>query len=614
MVLELDQNKEQIETVTLLGNEAIAYGLRDASVKFAAAYPGTPSTEIMETIISRFGDDMVAGWSSNEAVAFEEAVGASITGVDSVTICKSVGLNVAMDPLMTLALTGTNAALVVVVADDPGMHSSQNEQDNRIISRFADLPMFEPSNIQECYDFTREAVLLSRKFKIPVFVRSVTRISHSLGLLRRKIPIKLPKIEYERNPQRYVNIPGNARRNKSRMMKLKEEMYLHLAEKKFYDEIQFGDKPDYLVVTSGSSANYVMEAIEFFGLNALVLKLNIVYPFPDKRFIELAEQHDRLLIIEELEPFIEKIIHQEVAKVQSKIKYYGKFDGLTSFEGELTTEKLLGFMSNVLGLEYTPPKELPKSAEDLLRIRPPVLCAGCPHRSTYVAVEKALKKDNAVYCNDIGCYSLGVLPPHDKADMLVCMGASIPMATSIAMTQPEKMAVAFIGDSTFWHSGTPGLANAIWKNANILVIVMDNSTTAMTGAQGNPSANHTLNILNTAEAMGAWTKKVNPMDYKGMVDAINEAKVLDGVKVIVSEYPCALNLAKENKLTGEPLKIAIINEENCNGCSLCIDPVGCPALSLNERHIAEIDPALCTGCMYCADHCRRDAIHLKELN
>lgn len=607
--------EQKQETLTLLGNEAIAYGLLDGGTQFASAYPGTPSTEIMETILKQFPDQMKAGWAANEAVAAEEATGAAITGTDSAVIFKSVGLNVAMDPIMTLALSGVNASMVIIVADDPGMHSSQNEQDNRIISRFADLPMFEPSNIQECYDFTREAILLSRKFKIPVFVRTVTRISHSLGVLERRPKENLPPIEYESNPKQFVSIPGHARANKTRMLSLRKEIADYLSEKKYYEEYIIGENPEYLVVTSGSSFNYVMEVLRHFDLWAHVVKLNIVYPFPEERFIELAKHHPKLLVIEELEPFIEKIINFILADYKIDIQLFGKKSGLTSYEGELTSERLAIRMSKVLGFHFEISKKMDDTMIELLLIRPPVLCSGCPHRSTYILMQKELKRYNPIYLNDIGCYSLGVLPPHNKADVLICMGASIPMATSVSMTKPDNLAVAVIGDSTFWHSGVSGLANAIWKNADVLIIVVDNKTTAMTGDQPNPSSSSStldLDIAKTAMAMGAWTRKINPMQLKESRAIFKEAMQHTGVRVIVSEYPCALNVVKDFKKQGELPPLAIVDQNKCIACGLCIDPVGCPAISRLENGNAEIDPILCTGCDYCLQHCPKDAITLEE--
>ncbi len=610
----METKLEAEEKLTVLGNEAVAFGLRDGGTKYVSAYPGTPSTEIMETLIKRFGDDLIADWSANEVVATEEALAAAITGTDSAVMFKSVGLNVAMDPIMTLSLMGVNASMVIVVADDPGMHSSQNEQDNRIISRFADMPMFEPSNIQECYDFTREAIKLSRMFKIPVFVRLVTRISHSLGTFTRRPREELPEIKYEKNPERYVSIPGNARKNKSRILKVRREINAYLQARKYYKEFITGEDPQYLVVTSGSSFNYAIETLEYFDLAAHVLKLDIVYPFPEERFVELARSYKTLLVIEELEPFIEKIIDFILADYNIDIKLYGKKNGLTSLEGELTAEKLEQWMAHVLNIEYTIPRRIDLKMQDLLRMRPPVLCAGCPHRSTYTAMERAFKRYNPIYLNDIGCYSLGVLPPQGKADVLVCMGASIPMATSVSFTKPDRLAVAIIGDSTFWHSGITGLANAIWKKANIVVIVMDNQTTAMTGAQPNPSSEDVVNldIAKTAMAMGAFTRVVDPMDYEATKAVMREAMEHEGVRVIVAKHDCALTYQKSLKLAGEPIPLAAVEPELCIGCERCIKPIGCPALSMNDNNIAVIDPLLCDGCMFCAEHCPKDAIKLVD--
>ena len=613
LVQEIKPSKKNLFSInsqTVLGNEAIAFGLFDEGVEYAASYPGTPSTEVMDQLLDlSLNSSLIASWSTNEAVAFEEAAATAITGTDSAFVCKSVGINVAMDPLMTLANSGVNGAFVIVVADDPGMHSSQNEQDNRLITLFSRLPMFEPSSVQECYDLAREAVKLSKKYKIPVMLRSVTRVSHALGIVTRRPSLLTPKVEFKKNPQRFVNIPGNARKNHHRIIELRRQLKEEVISSEFWEEIKLGANPDYLVVTSGSSANYTKEAITALNLNCHIFIPKLIAPFPERKIIEIAPKYKKLIVIEELEPYLETKVKHVIQSNKIKVQVYGKEDGITSREGELTTEKLMANLAKVLNINYEPPKVISKQIIDLIKIRPPVLCAGCPHRSTYVLIDKLLKKSNPIYCNDIGCYSLGVLPPHNTADILICMGASIPMATSISLTKPENMGVALIGDSTFWHSGIPGLANAIWKNVNILIVIMDNQTTAMTGDQPNPSAtNSPLDIAKTVEAMGAKTITINPMDFNKYRKSLQAFIKDDGVKVIVSKYPCALNIAREIKKEGKTLPLAKINEENCNGCNMCIEPLGCPALTLNKKRLAQIDPTLCNGCMYCQEHCHRDAI------
>jgi indolepyruvate ferredoxin oxidoreductase alpha subunit len=604
-----DNRSKQVEKSAVLGNEAIALGLYDAGIKYAASYPGTPSTEIMETLIKLSDDTFSASWSTNEAVAFEEAAATAITGFDAVTVCKSVGLNVAMDPLMTLAFSGVNAALVVVVADDPDMLSSQNEQDNRLIAQLSGLPMFEPSTIQECYDLAREAIHFSRRFKIPVFLRSVTRVSHALGILTRKDKVELPIIEYDRNPQKFVSIPGNARRNHSIMLKKYKEIEEYAEQSHFWIDEKIGEYPTILFLTSGSSANYVKEAIEILDIPAQFFVPKLIAPLPKEKLLTLMKNHEKLLVIEELEPYLERFVREIAQRNHLEIEIIGKSEGLSQRNGELTTDKAVMNIARILRMDFPSAKYLDAEAVDLLRMRPPILCPGCPHRSTYVLLSDVLKKKDPIYCNDIGCYSLGVLPPHNSADILICMGASIPMATSVAATQPEKTVVAIIGDSTFWHTGVSGLANAIWKESNILVVIMDNSTTAMTGGQPNPTSTDTkLDIARTVKAMGAWSKTINPMNLKESKQVVQKAIDIPGVKVIVSKYPCALDVARTLKTQGELMPLAKVDKKLCNGCQLCIDPVGCPALSLSDNKLAQIDPQLCSGCMYCEQHCRRHAI------
>lgn len=594
----------------LLGNEAAAYGLIDEGVQYAASYPGTPSTEVMDMMLKLQEDnDLIATWSTNEAVAFEEAAAVAITGKNAAFVCKSVGLNVAMDPLMTLANSGVNAAFVIVVADDPGMHSSQNEQDNRLVTLLSRLPMFEPSTVQECYDLAREAVKLSHTYKIPVFLRLVTRVSHALGIVNRSKQHPPFGITFEKDATQFVNIPGNARKNHHRIIMLRQKLKEEILNDHYWEEEGDLKNSRYLIISSGSSANYAKEACRLLNLSAYFFIPKLIAPFPEWKIIELSPYFKELIVIEELEPYLETKVNHVVQSNRIDIRIYGKEDGLTLREGELTTDKLAVNLAKILKIRYEEPKQVTKKIESLVKMRPPVLCAGCPHRSTYVLINDLLKKENPIYCNDIGCYSLGVLPPHKTADILICMGASIPMATSISMTKSDTMAVALIGDSTFWHSGIPGLANAIWKSADILIVIMDNQTTAMTGDQPNPSTRTgTLDIAVTTKAMGAETITINPMNFQEHRKSLRKFIKKKGVKVIVSKYPCALNIARDFKQKAQTLPLAEIVQENCNGCKLCITPLGCPALTINSDNIAQIDKSQCNGCMYCAEHCRRDAI------
>ena len=594
----------------MLGNEALGMGLRDAGIKFASSYPGTPSTEIMDKLqkYSESGE-LNAGWSINEAVAFEEAIASSIIGIDSAIICKSVGINVAMDPLMTIANSGTNAAMIIVIADDPDMLSSQNEQDNRMLAFLSNLPIFEPSNVQEAYDIAKDAVLLSRKFKIPVVIRMVTRISHAFGMVSTQQSSPLPKLEFKSEVSRFVNIPANARKNHKRILQVHYEIKEYANIQKHWYETQIGNESDYLVVTSGSTANYVIDALEDLKFNAHLFIPKLINPFPQRRLLDLARKYHTILIIEELEPYLETRVRNALHVAKNNVTVLGKHELNIPRHGELTVEKLSKALSSRLGLNWVEPKELEPESKNLIISRPPILCAGCPHRSTYVLLNDVLKRYDPIYCNDIGCYSLGVLPPHNTADILICMGASIPMATSISLNDSSKLGVAIIGDSTFWHSGLSGLANAIWKKADILVVIMDNFTTAMTGNQENPSSKKKLDIFTTVKAMGAEILKVNPMDYKASKLALRQLMKENGVKVLLSQYPCALNSNRNTSSAIDNPTRAMIKSELCNGCGYCVDKIGCPAFSFcNDQRIPIIDNSLCNGCMYCNQHCHYGAI------
>ncbi|MHA2100327.1 MAG: thiamine pyrophosphate-dependent enzyme [Candidatus Kariarchaeaceae archaeon] len=489
------------------------------------------------------------------------------------------------------------------------MHSSQNEQDNRLITLFSRLPMFEPSTVQECYNLAREAIKVSYTYKIPVILRLVTRVSHALGIVRRTEKTPPIPIIFEKNSNQFVNIPGNARKNHHRIINLRKKLKEEVLNEHYWEEEGDLKNARYLIVTSGSSANYAKEAINLLNLDAYFFIPKLIAPFPEKKIVQLIPYFKELIIIEELEPYLETKVKHVVQSNRIDVRIYGKDDGVTLREGELTTDKLVSNIAKILNIKYSGPKSLTEKIKSLIKIRPPVLCAGCPHRSTYVLINDLLKKKNPIYCNDIGCYSLGVLPPHKTADILICMGASIPMATSISMTKEDSLGVALIGDSTFWHSGIPGLANAIWKEVDILIVIMDNQTTAMTGDQPNPSTRTgKLDIAATVKAMGAETITINPMNYQEYRKSLPKFINKKGVKVIVSKYPCALNIARDFKLKSHTLPLAKIVEENCNGCKLCVTPLGCPALTIDANNIAKIDQSLCNGCMYCAEHCRRDAI------
>ncbi len=581
----------------LFGNEAIAHGAREAGVYFASAYPGTPSTEILE-IFSRF-PGIFAKWSPNEKVALEVGIGACLTGTRTLVTMKHVGVNVAMDPLMTFTYTGVVGGFVLVSADDPEMHSSQNEQDNRIIAKFAKIPVFEPADSQEAHDFTMQAYDLSEKYNTPVMLRETTRIAHAKGLVELgewREPIRGEG--FERDTQRFVMMPNFARPRHSFV----ERRTLELA--KFSDEwdgniLELKGK-DIGVITDGVAYQYIRELLP----DASFLKVGMPWPFPAGKARKLAEHVKRVIVVEELEPFLEEEATFAGLKVEGK-KYFPR-------EGELNLDKVAkGLYEANLGPKPAPPR----TPADNVVNRPPVLCAGCPHRGIYMA----LKKVNADVYGDIGCYTLAALPPLNALHTCFCMGASIgnSIGASLASKDPKHPQIAVIGDGTFLHSGLTGLMDLVYSNANATVVIVDNSITAMTGGQDHPATGRDLmgneapvvNFERVIEAIGI--KKITILDtynYDKALEQLKESIEYEGPSVVIARRACALF---PKKLRPSPYVV----EADCNGCAACFR-IGCPAIMPSDTEKtpkglakAVIDPNACTGCTLCSQVCPIDVIH-----
>jgi len=581
--------------VLLSGNEAVARGAHEAGVEIATAYPGTPSTEILETIAMQYRD-IYAEWSPNEKVAFEVAVGSSIAGARCVVAMKHVGLNVAADPFMTFAYTGVKGGFVVVSADDPSMHSSQNEQDNRFYSKFAMIPMLEPSDSQESKDFVRFGLEISEQFDTPVMLRMVTRISHSKGIVELNDPVKHEVLGFERNIPKYVMVPGHARLRRKiiieRLEKLKE-----YSDNSPLNFVENGRK-DVGIITSGISYEYAKEVMP----DASFLKLGFSYPLPEKKIREFAKSVDRLFVVEELEPFLEDQIKAMGIECEGK-KYF------TSY-GELSASVVADGLAEAGLLEKS---SVPESSGEPLFPRPPVLCPGCPHRGVFTV----LKKMKVPVTGDIGCYTLGALDPLGSMDSCVCMGASIGNAIGIAKANgSEKSVVAAIGDSTFLHSGITGLLDASYNKANITVIILDNRITAMTGGQNHPGTGTTLmgqetfhvDMVKLCEAVGVTDiHTVDAYNLDETKAALQKAFDHQGPSVVITNRPCVL---MPRKVKEQPYKVI---SDSCNGCKLCFR-IGCPAIAASKELTkkghpkAIIDPDLCTGCTICAQVCPEDAI------
>lgn len=574
------------EKKILLGNEAIARGAYEAGVKVSAAYPGTPSTEVSEALAKY--EEVYAEWSPNEKVATEVALGASIAGVRSMCAMKHVGLNVAADPLYTAAYTGVKGGMVLVVADDPGMYSSQNEQDTRMVARAAMVPVVEPSDSSEAKEFMKYAYELSETYDTPVILRSTTRLSHSQGLVElgeRKVPEDIP---YERNIGKFVMMPGNAIKRhlvvEARMKKMAEDANTMAINRAEYRDLSVG------FITCGIAYQYIREAMP----EASILKLGLVNPLPRKLIEEFAAKVDRLYIFEELEPVIE-----EQVKAWGITKAVGK--EIFTIQGEYSANLL---RERVLGQELSfKTEEVPA--------RPPILCPGCPHRSVF-AVLNRLKIRAA---GDIGCYTLGAVAPLSVIDTTICMGASISTLHGMEKakgTDYVKDWVAVIGDSTFMHTGINSLMNMVYNQSKATVIILDNSTTGMTGHQDHAATGKTLkgeivpaiNIAGLCRSLGIERVcEVNAFDQKELEKVIREEVKADALSVIIAQAPCALlkGLKFPNKCRPDT--------EKCKKCGACLRP-GCPALTRREDGTIAIDETMCNGCGLCMQLCKFDAIKL----
>jgi len=566
----------------MLGNEAVARGLFEGGCSFVSSYPGTPSTEITEAIAKY--PEVYAEWAPNEKVAMEAAFGACLAGKRSFCGMKHVGLNVAADPLFTISYTGVNAGMVIGVADDAGMHSSQNEQDSRHYARAAKIPMLEPSDSAEALAFSKLAYELSEQFDTPVLMKMCTRVSHSQSVVETGERIEVSKT-YEKNPQKYIMMPGNAKRRhpfvEERTCKLVE-----WAETAWINRVEEGEDHKIGIITSSTSYQYVKEVC---GDRFPVLKLGMIWPMPEKLIRDFAASVSVLCVVEELDSFIEDHCRS------MSLALIGK-DTFPCID-EFSQNKI----GKLLGLDV--PAAGPK-VEDVIPARPPVMCAGCPHRGLYYT----LAKNKVTALGDIGCYTLGAVPPLAALDTTICMGASISGLHGFTKAGGGK-AVAVIGDSTFMHSGVTGLINAAYNESNSTVIIVDNSITGMTGHQQNPTTGYNLkgdpatkiDLETLCKAVGIRrVRVVDPYDLAQCDAALKEELAAEEPSVIISRRPCALlKYVKHNK----PLEV---DPEKCKSCKMCMK-IGCPAISMVDG-VAKVDNTLCTGCGVCAQLCKFDAL------
>ncbi|EGJ48406.1 indolepyruvate ferredoxin oxidoreductase subunit alpha [Desulfocurvibacter africanus] len=602
------------ETHLLLGNEAIVRGALEAGIDVVSCYPGTPSSEVPDTFFAlsgaQGGDDYYFEYSVNEKVALEVGGGATLAGAMTLVTMKHVGVNVAADPLMTLAYIGTPGGLVLLSADDPGCHSSQNEQDNRYYARLAGLPCFEPATAQEAKDMVREALLLSRQWQQPVLLRTTTRLNHLRGPVAfGERAAKQTPAGFQKNPRRFVPIPAVARARHGELLKKLAEA-AETSESTSWNRVHGEGKVG--VVASGISRAYLADALQDPALTGKVrvFELGMSWPLPEKRLLSFMSGLQTLLVLEEGEPILENEIRalvQRSGKAFNSLDIRGKGTAGLSRMGEYATGLVRRALAEVLGVNL--PEGLTGSptcaVPENLPQRPPNLCAGCPHRATYFAVRKIFG-DNAVYSSDIGCYTLGILPPLSAADFLLCMGSSISAGSGVSKASGQTT-IAFIGDSTFYHSGITGLVNAVFNKHDILVVIVDNRTTAMTGHQPNPGVDVTIqgacdsqvDIEAIVRGCGVCNvQTVNPLKLKAFNQALEEMKAASGVRVLIAREACPLHA---RRLEGRKVtRVAYVAQQG-EDVLACLETLACPAFSLVGGAGGEvrIDEDQCSGCMVC---------------
>jgi indolepyruvate ferredoxin oxidoreductase, alpha subunit len=585
------------QTRPLTGNEAIARGAWEAGIRVAAAYPGTPSTEIMESLGKYPAQDVHAQWSTNEKVALDVAIGASFAGSRALAAMKHVGLNVAADAFMSQSYIGVNGGLVIAVCDDPGIHSSQNEQDTRVYGQFASVPVLEPSDAQEALDFTRLAFDISEQFDTSVIVRGTTRLSHTRSAVKVGLRTERPSRGFLEDPRKNVMIPAHARPRHVKVLEREAKLKAYL-ETSELNRWETGDA-SFGVITSGTCYPYVRELLP----NASVLKLGASWPLPEGLLRRYCESVARVFVVEELEPVIEREARALGLAVEGK-QFFPRTGEFSPDVLRAGFEKAGVLAPRVQHAAWTPPA-VP---------RPPVLCAGCPHTSCYMAV----RASGARVAGDIGCYTLACLDPLRGLETCVSMGSSIGNAVGMSKAGDTKPIMATIGDSTFLHAGIPGLIDAVYNDANITVMLLDNHITAMTGGQEHPGTGKTLRGVETSRvdyealvrACGVkWVRTVDSYDLAVMYQTLREAIAHRGVSVVISNRPCVLDPVK---IKGPALEVTA----QCNACQSCMN-LGCPALTWSDelfegRHKVKIDPSLCIGCTLCAQVCTMDSIKRVE--
>lgn len=598
----------------LMGNQAIALGALAAGVRLVAGYPGTPSTEVLETVAKNRQKNTYVEWSVNEKSAMEVGAGAAYTGARTMVTMKQVGLNVAADPLMSLEYIGVKGGMVILVADDPGPISSQTEQDTRHFARFSKLPCFDPSTVQEAYDMVQEAFEYSEKYGTPVFFRSTTRVSHGYASIQVKDVEEYKNVEPEgfvKDTKRWVIFPKLSYQAHINIEARNEELTKVFSQYKRNLLIPAEDDCKELkkgIATGGFNYTYVTEAMANLG-QLRELKVSTPHPFPEQLAVEFLTGLEEVLCIEELDPVIERELIYIAGKYHLPVKILGKLSHHVKNSGENTRDSVLADIAAFMG------RQLPEQGENgqavpapELPVRPPVLCAGCPHRASFYAVKKAMQGRKTIFCGDIGCYTMGNAMPLDMVDTCLCMGAGLGIAQGVGHIEPDTSCFAFVGDSTFFAAAIPGVVNAVYNQAEMTLVVLDNSTTAMTGHQPHPGTGHTMmgevvakvNIEAVLQGIGVTAvETVNPLDLAKSIEVVRKMAGMPGVKAIIFKYPCIAITKPEGKMA--------VDRDKCVGCRKCIREIGCPGLIIRDGQVT-IDESLCTGCGLCSQICPFEAI------
>ncbi len=592
----------------LLGNEAIVRGLFEAGAGFASTYPGTPSSEIGNLLEKLSADaGMYFEFSDNEKIAMEVSAAAASAGVRSFVFMKHVGLNVAADPMMTLAYSGVRGGMLILTADDPSAHSSQNEQDNRYYAHLSLLPMVEPSTPMEAKAMVAEAYKISEELGLPVIFRTTTRVNHARAPVQfgqRVEPVT--KGHFDKDFVRFVNVPANARVNRKRLLKLNDDAK-EMSEKSHLNFTEGEGKVG--VITSGVSYTYVKEALS----DVAILKLGFTNPVPERKIADFIKDKEKIVIVEELDPYLEDEVLRICAQYHLDVPVYGKRSGHLPRAMEYSPDVLKGVSDIVSVQEFDIPLIQPNVK---LPARPPTLCAGCPHRGMFAATKRAVGKRDVIYCSDIGCYTLGGSPPFNEADFIICMGGGAGAAGGFSKST-DQLPIAFMGDSTFFHSGINPLINALFNNHKIVMVILDNRTTAMTGHQPNPGTGRefggietsALDIESIARGVGAkFVRQVDPYNVREATEVMRDAIEFDGVAVVISKQACPLELKKRKILES---KTCQVDQDLCVQCYNCLRTIACPAL-LKKGDSVETDPTQCIGCGMCANVCPKGAIGVRQ--